>query len=75
VTEGVQRARYRLGGTQDWLVPGEVTELVVHLADTAHTVRAGHRLQLRWRAAASRDSAATSAPGCSRSSRAPTTWS
>jgi len=46
VTEGVQRARYRLGGTQDWLVPGEVTELVVHLADTAHTVRAGHRLQL-----------------------------
>jgi putative CocE/NonD family hydrolase len=46
VTDGVLRTRYRLGGTRHWLVPGEATPLVVRLADTAHTLAAGHRLRL-----------------------------
>jgi putative CocE/NonD family hydrolase len=46
VTDGVLRTRYRLGGTEDWLVPGEPTPLVVRLADTAHTFAVGHRLRV-----------------------------
>ena len=46
VTDGVLRTRYRLGGTQDWLVPGEPNPLVVRLADAAHTVATGHRLRV-----------------------------
>ena len=46
VTEGVLRARSRLGGSEDWLVPGETTELTVHLQHTAHTFGAGHRVRV-----------------------------
>jgi putative CocE/NonD family hydrolase len=46
VTEGVLRVRYRLGGTDDWLVPGEPTRLRVRLADAAHTWLPGHRIRL-----------------------------
>lgn len=47
VAEGALRVRYRLGGTEDWLVPGEPVELQVALHDTAHTFRAGHRIRVQ----------------------------
>lgn len=46
VTEGAQRARYRAGGTTDWLPPGTSQELRVSLHDTAHTFRPGHRIRV-----------------------------
>jgi putative CocE/NonD family hydrolase len=46
VTEGVLRARYRTGGTDDWLVPGRPTLLTVELADAAHTFLPGHRIRV-----------------------------
>lgn len=47
VAEGALRTRYRDGRRDAWLAPGEPAELVVELHDTAHTVRAGHRLRVQ----------------------------
>ncbi|MBW0105945.1 CocE/NonD family hydrolase, partial [Pseudonocardia sp. KRD291] len=46
VAEGAVRTRYRLGGTADWLAPGEPVTVQVALHDTAHTFRAGHRIRV-----------------------------
>jgi putative CocE/NonD family hydrolase len=46
VSEGALRARYRHGGHDGWLVPGQVTELTVDLHQAAHTFVTGHRIRL-----------------------------
>lgn len=46
VSEGVLRLRTRLGGTENWLVPGQVTEVRVPLLHTAHVFAPGHRIRV-----------------------------
>ena len=47
VTEGIARARYRLGfDRQELLQPGEAAEYRIRLYDTAMVFKRGHRLRL-----------------------------
>ena len=48
IADGFVRCRWREGTDRlSWLTPGEVTELVVDLADVAHAFRPGHRIRLQ----------------------------
>jgi uncharacterized protein len=46
VTEGLVRARYRHGGNDAWLTPGERVEMVMELDPTAHSFLPGHRIRV-----------------------------
>lgn len=46
VSEGGLRLRYRHGGHDAWLTPGEVVEVTVELHQIAHRFAPGHRVRL-----------------------------
>lgn len=46
VTEGFQRMRYRKGGTEDWLEPGQIEPVTITFHDTAHVFKPGHRIRV-----------------------------
>jgi putative CocE/NonD family hydrolase len=46
IAEGIIRARYRKGGVEELLKPGQVTEFTIDLWDVAHTFLPGHRIRL-----------------------------
>src|SRR5262249_11888111 len=47
VTEGVQRMRFRNGATrEEFMKPGEVYPVTIHLTNTAITFRKGHKVRI-----------------------------
>jgi len=47
IADGVIRARYRRSVSQPELVkPGEANEYIIHLRNTSHLLRRGHRIRI-----------------------------
>lgn len=46
LAEGIVRTRYRDGGNESWLTPGEPVEVEVDIDPIIHSVQAGHRIRV-----------------------------